>query len=208
MVQAPILLFRKTQNILYFSAYIWYNNLGIDILPQNVSKALYLDGDVIVEQDLKELWNIMPLLTNPSEYCDNLNPNLDSRMKNANKKLKEYLQMYNNYSSNNSNEIIQLYKKIDNLNEIIKRYPIILEENEKLISVIFASSDQTMHYSMICKNTDNLSDLEKKLYKEFPNFIESDNIFLCKGTVINKYKTFESYNIKNGDILVLNKRDD
>ena len=95
-----------------------------------------------------------------------------------------------------------------NFIKIIKRYPIILEENEKLISIIFASSDQTMHYSMICKNTDTLSDLEKKLYKEFPDFIESDNIFLCKGTVINKYKTFESYNIKNGDILVLNKRDD
>ena len=111
-------------------------------------------------------------------------------------------------SSNISNEIIQLYKKIDNLNEILKRYPIILEENEKLISIIFASSDQTMHYSIICKNTDTLSYLEPKLYKEFPNFIESDNMFLCKGTVINKYKTFESYNIKNGDILVLNKRDD
>ena len=65
-----------------------------------------------------------------------------------------------------------------------------------------------MHYSMICKNTDTLNYLEPKLYKEFPNFIESDNIFLCKGTVINRYKTFESYNIKNGDILVLNKRDD
>ena len=123
-------------------------------------------------------------------------------------KIEGFKLQHNNSSSNNSNEIIQLYKKIDNLNEILKRYPIILEENEKLISIIFASSDQTMHYSMICKNTDTLSDLEKKLYKEFPNFIESDNIFLCKGTVINKYKTFESYNIKNGDILVLNKRDD
>ena len=123
-------------------------------------------------------------------------------------KIEGFKLQQNKSSSNNSNEIIQLYKKIDNLNEILKRYPIILEENEKLISIIFASSDQTMHYSMICKNTDTLSDLEKKLYKEFPDFIESDNIFLCKGTVINRYKTFESYKIKNGDILVLNKRDD
>jgi hypothetical protein len=61
---------------------------------------------------------------------------------------------------------------------------------------------------MICKNTDSISYLESKLYKEFPSFVESDNMFLCKGTVINKYKTFESYKIKNGDILILNKRDD
>lgn len=29
-----------------------------DILPRNILKALYLDGDIIVEQDLKELWDI------------------------------------------------------------------------------------------------------------------------------------------------------
>ena len=110
-------------------------------------------------------------------------------------------------NSNNNNELL-LYKKIDNLNETLKRYPVILKENEKLISVIFTSSDQTMHYSMICKNTGTISDLEKKLYKKFPNFIDSDNIFLCKGTVINRNKSLESYKIKNGDVIVINKRDD
>ena len=105
-------------------------------------------------------------------------------------------------------KLMNLYKKIYDLNETLKRYPIMLEENEKLISIIFASSDQTMLYSMICKNTNTISDLEKKLYKEYPDFIDSDNMFLCKGTVINKYKTFESYKIKNGDILILQKRDD
>ena len=94
------------------------------------------------------------------------------------------------------------------MNEKLKRYPVILEENEKLISIIFASSNQTMHYSMICKNTDTISDLEKKLYKEFPDFIDSDNLFLCKGKVLNKFKSFESYKIKNGDIILVNKRDD
>ena len=64
-----------------------------------------------------------------------------------------------------------------------------------------------MLYSMICKNTDTISDLEKQLYKEYPDFTQSDNFFLCKGSVINRYETFESYKIKNGDILILNKKD-
>ena len=81
-------------------------------------------------------------------------------------------------------------------------------ENEKLISIIFESSDQTMRYSMICKNTNTLSDLEKKLYKKFPNFVDSDNMFLCKGTMVNRNKSLESYKIKNGDIIVVSKRDD
>ena len=105
------------------------------------------------------------------------------------------------------NEIIKLYKKIDNLNEKLKRYPIILEANEEIISIYFASSYLTIHYSMNCKNTDTISDLEKQLYKEYPAFTESDNFFLCKGTVINKFKTFESYNIKNGDVLTIYKKE-
>ena len=111
-------------------------------------------------------------------------------------------------SNSSNNDIIMLYKKIDNLNEALKRYPVILEENEKLISIIFESSDQTMHYSMICKNTDTISVLEKRLYQEYPDFIDSDNIFLSKGYAINRNKSFESYKIKNGDIIVVNKRDD
>jgi len=119
--------------------------------------------------------------------------------------------MQNNETFSNSNdkeELFLLYKKINNLNETLKRYPVILEENEKLISIIFESSDQTMHYSMICKNTDTISVLEKRLYKEYPDFIDSDNIFLSKGNAINRNKSFESYKIKNGDIIVVSKRED
>ena len=154
------------------------------------------------------------ILTNQLNNGKRTIDNLSQENKKLNEKLEGLqlqLQQRNNQylvNSNNSNEITQLYKQIYNLNETLKRYPVILEENEKLISIIFASSDQTMHYSMICKNTDTISYLEPKLYKEFPSFVESDNMFLCKGTVINKYKTFESYKIKNGDILILNKRDD
>ena len=144
----------------------------------------------------------------------NKNSNLSKEYNKFKEKIKELkleIPRKNNQGSlntNNSNEIIQLYKKIENLNDTIKRYPVILEENEKLISIIFESSDQKMHYSMICKNTDTISDLEKKLYNEYPDFVLSDNIFLCKGTVINRYKSFESYKIKNGDIIILNKRND
>ena len=83
-----------------------------------------------------------------------------------------------------------------------------MEENEKLISIIFASSDQTMHYSMICKNTDTISRLEQKLYTEYPKFIDSNNIFICNGNVINRNRSFASYKIKNGDTIIVNKMDD
>lgn len=36
----------------------YYRLLIPQILPKNIEKALYLDGDIIVEQDLKELWDV------------------------------------------------------------------------------------------------------------------------------------------------------
>ena len=179
----------------------------------NKSKQLTIEINNLKKQNnnlTTENDNLKKQINDGKRTIDNLSQEI-KQLKEKIEELKLQLQQKNNQSLANvddPNEITQLYKQIYNLNETLKRYPVILEKNEKLISIIFASSDQTMKYSMICKNTDTLSDLEKKLYKEFPSFIESDNMFLCKGTVINKYKTFESYKIKNGDILILNKRDD
>ena len=140
----------------------------------------------------------------------NINNNLKNKIKEL--ELKQQNKKFNNQviqnNTNDSIKIIQLYNKIEDLNEKLKRAPYILEKNEKLISVIFTSTDQTAHYSMICKNTDTIHDLEKDLYKEYPDFSMSDNYFLCKGKVINKFQTFESNKIKNGDVIILNQRID
>ena len=108
--------------------------------------------------------------------------------------------------NNDAND--KLYKEIYDLNEKLKRYPVVLEQNEKLISIIFTSSEQKKYYSIICKNTDNINKLEGKLYREYPQFSETDNYFMCKGKLLNKFHTFESNNIKNGDVIIVNQRYD
>ena len=98
---------------------------------------------------------------------------------------------------------------INDLNEKLKRFPFILEKNEKLMSLIFSSVNQQINYSIVCKNTDSIYKLEGELYKEYPDLFERQNyIFLCKGNLINKYQTFESNHIKNGDTIILNSNDD
>lgn len=37
---------------------VFYRLLAAKLLPQTIDKVLYLDGDIIVRQQLKELWNI------------------------------------------------------------------------------------------------------------------------------------------------------
>ena len=110
----------------------------------------------------------------------------------------------------NSNDfLLKLIKDkediINDLNEKLKRFPFILEKNEKLMSIIFSSFDEKINYSVVCKNTDNINKIEDELYKEYPNLFENQNyIFLYKGKIINRNKTFESNHIKNGDTITLN----
>jgi len=123
-----------------------------------------------------------------------------------NTNLKEEIEKVN--IQNKSDEIIRLYKKIEELNEQIKRYPFILEEGEKILSVIFTSVSQKVNYSMVCKNTDSIYKLEGELYNTFPELAQTNNYFSCKGTVVNRFKKFEELKFKNGDIIVINQQED
>ena len=131
---------------------------------------------------------------------DNLNKKIDE--------LQVKIQKQSINNQNNSNKIIELYKEIHDLNEKLKRYPFILQKGERLISVIFSSVDQQAHYWMICKNTDTIHDLEKNLYKEYPHYSCTENFFLFKGKIINRFQSFESNGINNGDVIVLNQKND
>ena len=117
----------------------------------------------------------------------------------------------NNIQNNSNDKLINLLsqkeEQIKELKEKIKRYPFVLEKKERLMAIIFYSVDQKVHYPMICKNTDTIHKLEEELYKEYPNLSEGDNYFLCKGTVVNKFKKFEELNIKNGDAILINQRE-
>ena len=119
----------------------------------------------------------------------------------------------NNQYNTNDYSFIKLIKDkediINDLNEKLKRFPFILEKNEKLMSVIFSSMNQKINYSIVCKNTDNIHNLEGILYKEYPNLFERQNYFyLCKGKLINKFQTLESNQIKNGDTIILSSNDE
>ena len=111
-----------------------------------------------------------------------------------------------NYNLNinlNKDKINELLEEIRIKDKIISNYPTQLSEGEKLISVIFVSSDQKLHYSVICKNTDKFSKIENMLYDEYPEYIESENHFIVNGNKVNKFKSLEYNKIKNNDIIML-----
>ena len=124
----------------------------------------------------------------------------------TNKRLKIELSSIKNIKGNNninSEEIISLYKKLEELKEKLARYPFELLKDEKLISVIF--SVEQNNYSIICKNTETLSRLVEKLYKDHPEYSENENYFISNGGKVDIFKTLDKNNIHDGDIIILNK---
>ena len=119
----------------------------------------------------------------------------NNNLKNEIKKVNEQI---------NSNKTVKMLKlKIEELNEKFKRYPFILEDGERMFSIIFQSA--TINYSIICKNTDTIHKLETELYQKYPELSETNNFFLCKGTVLDKYKKLEEFHLNNGDIIIVNQ---
>ena len=86
------------------------------------------------------------------------------------------------------------------------RYPFELRPGEKIMSIIFSSTKQDVLHSVICKNTDLFLNIELKVYNEYPQYKEGDNIFFtCKGKRISKYINLEENGIKDNDIILLNE---
>ena len=115
--------------------------------------------------------------------------------------LTEKLKNINKYI--NKDKMNELLEEIRIKDKIISKFPVKLSEGEQLLSVIFVSSDQKIHYSTICKNTDNFSKIENMLYEVYPEYKKSENYFFVNEKKINKYKNLDFNKIKNNDIITL-----
>ena len=115
--------------------------------------------------------------------------------------LTEKLKNINKYI--NKDKMNELLEEIRIKDKIISKFPVKLSEGEQLLSVIFVSSDQKIHYSTICKNTDNFSKIENMLYEVYPEYKKSENYFFVNEKKINKYKSLDFNKIKNNDIITL-----
>ena len=152
------------------------------------------------------------------ENKNNINVNELELEREKNRNLKEKINQLQNLLNNNSNQnlnfdavnsnelvkaVLKKDKEIEELKLKLSRFPFELDSGEKLISIIFASTDQKVLYSTICKNTDKFGNIELKLYDAYPDYSESVNIFTVNGNKINRSKNLDENKIKNHDTIIL-----
>ena len=153
-------------------------------------------------------------LNNQIAYLDNSYKEILNQNKNLmeiNKRLSDELSLIKTEKEKKNKELLneKLYNKVEELEEKLARYPIKLLKGEKLISVIFTSVDQKFQHSIISKNTEKLSKLVKQLYKDYPEYLESEsqNYFISNGNKVSLFKSLDENNIHNSDVIILNKID-
>ena len=137
----------------------------------------------------------------------NLQYKLNEETKNNNRK--NINLNYNNNSNNSSDKskIIELLnEKLQMKDKEIKELKNKIEYNN-LMTVIFYSTDQKIHYSLICKKSDKFMNIENKLYEIYPEYKECENYFMVNGQKINRFKTLEENRIRNSQVITLTQYD-
>ena len=98
-------------------------------------------------------------------------------------------------------------KLINDIEKLKTSIPFNLSEGEKLISVVFLSSDHNICYPVICKNTDIFIKIENLLYEEYPEYKDPKNEYFINGNKFNKNGSLEENNIKDKNIIILQTND-
>ena len=206
------------------------NNQKIQDIQNNVNDSLQvnklkeeLENEKFKNKDLSEK---IKKLENKIKEENDKNKNLELKIKELNTELDLLQEKYNKLKNlqqiegqvpiDNTEIRDSLYesvfekdKEIKELKLKLSRYPLLLNDGDKLMSLIFNSADQVIHHSVICKNNELFSNVENRLYDDgFPEYKESENFFTFNGLKINKNKTVEENNIKNSDVIILNVIDD
>ena len=105
----------------------------------------------------------------------------------------------------NNKSLLSVIKKYNDMKNALKSsLPFDINEGEKLMCLIIQSTDQSVHYPIICKNTLKFFEVENLLYEKCPEYKETENYFLVNGDKINKSKTLIENRIKDGQVILIN----
>ena len=149
------------------------NNDEINKLKNELTKA-----NKVIEQQKLTINELQKKLNNYNNIINNLNKDINNYKNIISKKDVEL----NNYKSQLNNNIIPNNKVYFN----------------DIMSVNFISSDQNVHYSVTCLKTNTFAEIEEKLYKQYPQYRETNNTFLANGMQVLRFKTIDENKIGNG----------
>ena len=107
--------------------------------------------------------------------------------------------------SENMNQINNLMNTIEQKDEEIKKLNMKLKNKglSDIIAINIISSDNRVRFPVSCKGDQPFYKVEEKIYQNYPEYEERQNIFLYNGYAIQRFKTINENKIKDGSIILM-----
>ena len=154
--------------------------------------------------------NEINILKNENNNLKNENNHLkieNNILKNENNNLKQNVLNLNQSNQRNINEINNLRKiiieKDKEINQLKLKIPKHNVDMNDIMVINFLSTDQNIRCGIPCLADDTIAEIEEKLYKQFNEFRNSNNILLFGGNIILRFKKVKENNIHNGDTILI-----
>ena len=125
---------------------------------------------------------------------------LQSKLNNYNTTINNLNNEINNYKNiivQKDVELNNLRSQFNNNNFNNLNIPNNVNFND-IMCVNFISSDQNVHYAATCLKTNTFAEIEEKLYKQYPQYRETNNNFIANGNQVLRFKTIAENKIGNG----------
>ena len=198
------------------------NSLNISQIQENNGLNVQLNNEILKNKELLEenqkLNNIIQnqkneiiqLKSELQKYI-NINQNLNSKINQMNINMKNN-PMNNNEINNLRNENINLKNQlklkdneINNL-RLSKNENIICNLND-IIVINFISIDKSIHEGIKCLADETFAEVEERFYKKYDELRNTNNMFLCGGNQILRFKKLKENKIHDGSQIQLVKFD-
>jgi len=155
-----------------------------------------------LEDEIQRLKNKLNELKNNNNNLINENNNLKLKLGNSNQ-----LNQMNQFNQMNINEINNLrqiiIQKDKEINELKLKIPNEYVKMKNIMVINFLSTDQNIRCGIPCLANDTIAEVEEKLYQQFNEFRNTNNILLSGGNIILRFKKIRENNIHNGDTILI-----
>ena len=154
------------------------NNNEINNLKKELTKA-----NKIIEQQKSTINDLKNKLNNYNTTINNYQTQINNLKNIIIQKDLDLNNLRNQLNNNNFNNANNLSNNV-NFNEIVV--------------VNFISMDQNVHYAVAAVKNNTFAEIEEKLYKQYPQYRETNNNFIANGATVLRFKTIAENKIANG----------
>ena len=148
-----------------------------------------------IKSNSNEIINLKNQLTKANKIIEQQKLKIDE-LQNKLKNYNNTIDNYNNIINQKDIELNNLRAQLNNTNNNIDNN-IHININD-IMSVNFISMDQNVHFSVGCLKTNTFAEVEEKLYKQYPEYRETNNNFIANGSQVLRFKTIGENKIGNG----------